>query len=276
MPIKLDLSKLCVLALLATIIFALFTVSIYNRNGQSAFIVKAGDNHIKMQFADRNADIVSVIDQLFSNQSHKQAILSILRENYHLYELNSQELLDAIRKQPGESQVSTGLREILDHKLGPFTENFGYYNVKDTALVAALTKLEYNSTVASTLRKQSKLKTGIFRPEIIEAQVLVAAASDQSVGEGFAVICHGAPYYKRTLLLLDRATSSMTTTVEATSTSVCINQSGQDIAHLHPISISAKDATHLIGGSELPEKIHVNLYVLEPEESNTPLIIADL
>ena len=175
-------------------------------------MIKSGSNELRLEFSGNEMELKELIKQIFSDAEQKKATLDMFRDFYNLYERDSVELIDTLRREEGETGLSKSLRELLAELKGPFQRTYHtFYDITRTDTVDALMALGHEHQVSERIRQLQESKEGIFREIGIDADILFS--SPTVISDGNAAVCEGSKYRGHNILFVNKINQGRTITV---------------------------------------------------------------
>lgn len=265
-------TKVLISALGLIIIVGLFVFTMGERQGAGSLTIKAGKSELVMDFSDNKLNFSELLSVLLKDEKYKSDTLSILRDSYGLYHKDSDLLIDNIRKEPGDSEFSKKMRELLFDSKGPFEQSYHrYFDVSDVRIVGKINSLGYDHKVASRFREERDHARGIFEQRGIKVKIAVRPAED--ILDGYAAVCEGSSYRGTDLLLLNPNDTSKTITVFSRNSFSCIKVGNAREDEVILVQINPKDAKNLFGDIIFSSKENAILYPAPKGNTLRPMLV---
>ena len=246
-----------IVAMALVVVVVLFVGMVWVTEGNGKLIIKMGESEVHMDI-ENTVELQVLLAQLFKDEQRQRETIAILKEFYHLYKRDSLDLIDTFRHEPGDTELSRRLRDLLVALQGPFQQAYHhFYDITQPAIVDALVALGYTHPVAEKLRQLQEQAQGMFEERGIYVTIAFLA---EGLVEGNAVVCTGSPYRGRDLLLINPTDLHRTITVFARDASHCITVSASNDDEMFPIRIHLSDAKRLFGDRGLGNAERAILY----------------
>lgn len=271
MPAQNAISKTAIYAVVVVAVVGLFIYAMKNRDS-GVLKLKTGNSELAINFSDNKLNLTDLLKTLLTDDKYKKDTLAILADSYGLYQDDSDKLIDEIRRDPGNSDFSNKIRDLLYKREGPFEQKYHhYYDITNPDTVVAINNLGYYSKVATKLRDMKKKSVGIFKPIVT---VNISVSSDNKIPDGKASVCMNSSYRGMNLLLLNPRDRSKTLTVFARNNIAC-NDSGQhNQKDDNIIKINKHDAKSLFGDIVLSTKEKAILFPTQQGANFKPMVVS--
>lgn len=239
-----------VLGALALTIFGVIAAK--DTTKSSNIKINVGENSIQMGFEQDGLTLREILDELFKDEKKRRETYALLREFNDIYELNDEQLIDRISREPGDTPLADNFRRLLFDLQGPFGRNFHkYYDVEQASVVEAIAGLDYDHKVAKLIRELRNESKGPFEERI--KPVRIGIMEDGRIATGYAAVCRNGDFYREQIYLFEPNYEKIIT-VNAFEPRVC-PKTDSTPADANPplVRISRADAKRLFGNRVLSE-----------------------
>lgn len=243
---------------------AFFVYVVVNSSSSGKFSMNSGPNSITLELSDQKIDFLGLIDSAMEDKNKAHLLLSKLKNDYEIYDVNSDELVDYLRRLSPNEKISQEILNLLFEGAGPFDYQFhAYRNIYSLSTVNEILKADYQSEVAQGLRDAADEGVGIFKK--VALPVRVGFAPESRISDGQAAVCTDSEYRGRNIMLFnDQGIDRNIVSVNAFNHFVCITEeSVGDADQDSPlIQVNFKTARNLFGNIKLNKTEPALLYLV--------------
>ncbi|WP_404364502.1 hypothetical protein [Marinobacter sp.] len=183
------------LVVVAVLVFAaFFTYMMLSNSGPGVFKVETeGGNSLVLDFSGREYELTSLFENVMADEEQADIVRAMLRKRFGLYNVQSTEFVDYLRRLSPQDEVSKEIIGLLVDGAGPFDHQFHTYrNIHTLSAALEIIELDYDSPAAARLRDAATRQEGIFRQVGIPVQLTFVPVSQLS--DNYAAVCSARPH----------------------------------------------------------------------------------